>query len=95
MSVLALIESVERMPGRERAEALPRLDGDLTRAAAEDMAAFMGEVVSALDGKIRVSGRLPFLLNRSRVAPEGGRSRGHVRGSGLLCSGKLSGTRRA
>ena len=48
MSVLALIESVERMPGRERAEALPRLDGDLKRAAAEDMAAFMGEVVSAV-----------------------------------------------
>ena len=29
----------------------------------EDLVRMMGEIISALDGKIRVSGRSPFLLN--------------------------------
>ena len=49
MNVLALLEGVERMPSGERAEALPRLDGDLRRAVSEDMADFMGEVVTAVE----------------------------------------------
>lgn len=48
MNVLALLEGVERMPAAERAGALPRLDGDLRRAVSEDMACFMGEVVTSV-----------------------------------------------
>lgn len=48
VSVLALIDSVERSDAKARREAMPGLDGRLADAVAKDMAAYMGEVMSSV-----------------------------------------------
>lgn len=61
----------------------------------EDLVRMMGEIISALEGKIRVSDHLLFPFESKLRSREGMEGRGYLHGFELPCSGKPSWTQRA
>jgi len=48
VSVISLLDSIERAHAKERRKVLPHLDENLAKAVSKDMSAYMGEVMSSV-----------------------------------------------
>ena len=73
--VLALLDKDERMDKDERKKGLPRFDGRLRDAVTDDMAAYVGEVMSSVAFRGGLRGRQnPAALSEGARGVEGGGS---------------------